>query len=119
VVISDDHLLFANKENFLKGLDMASKLNRQQTEAKINVRAWKDPAFKKKLKSAPHAALKEMGMKKIPSSLDIQTAEEKKNQWIIRLRERPLNFNELSEEALEKIAAGEPQEATCCPKSPI
>lgn len=98
---------------------MSHKLNRQQTEAKINVRAWKDPAFKKKLQSAPHDALKEMGMKKIPTSLAIQTAEEGKNQWIIRLHERPLNFNDLSNEELEKIAMGEPQEAKCCPKSPV
>ena len=95
---------------------MVQKFDRQQTEAKINVRAWKDPAFKEKLKTDPHAALKEMGMAKIPAALAIQSAEEGRNQWIIRLRERPLNFNKLSEEALEKIAAGEPQEAECCPK---
>ncbi len=98
---------------------MSYKLNRQQTEAKINVRAWKDPAFKKKLENNPHDALKEMGMKKIPTSLTIQTAEEGKNQWIIRLHERPLNFSDLSNEELEKIAMGEPQEAKCCPKSPV
>jgi hypothetical protein len=95
---------------------MSQKANRQQTEAKINVRAWKDPAFKEKLKTNPHAALKEMGMAKVPASLAIQSVEEKKNQWIICLRERPLNFHELSEEALEKVAAGEPQESKCCPK---
>jgi hypothetical protein len=48
--------------------------------------------------------------------LNIQSTEEGKNQWIIRLFERPLNFKELSEEALEKIASGELQEAKCCPK---
>jgi len=95
---------------------MAKKFNRQETEAKINVRAWNDPEFKEKLKSNPHAALKEMGMTQIPSSLNIQSAEEGKNQWIIRLFERPLNFKELSEEALEKIASGELQDAKCCPK---
>jgi|SRR5579862_4881830 len=98
---------------------MSQKINRQQTEAKINVRAWKDPAFKEKLKTSPHAALKEMGMTKIPESLAIKTEEEGRNQWIIRLSERPLNFHELSEEALELVAAGEPQEAKCCPKSPL
>jgi hypothetical protein len=98
---------------------MAHKFDRQQTEAKINVRAWKDPAFKEKLKRDPHAALKEMGMTKIPTTLAIHSAEEGRNEWIIRLRERPLNFDELSEEALEKVAAGEPQEAKCCPKKPV
>ncbi|MBP7075216.1 MAG: NHLP leader peptide family RiPP precursor [Rhabdochlamydiaceae bacterium] len=95
---------------------MEKKLDRRQTEAQINVRAWKDPEFKEKLKTDPHAALKEMGMTKIPGSLVIKCAEEKNNQWIIRLHDRPLNFHELSEEVLEKIAAGEPQEASCCPK---
>lgn len=98
---------------------MVKKPNRRLTEAKINVRTWKDPAFKEKLKKNPHAALKEMGMTKIPASLAIQFAEEGRNQWIIRLHERPLNFNELSEKALEKVAAGELQEAKCCPKNPI
>jgi len=98
---------------------MAKKFDRKKTEAKINVRAWKDPAFKDKLKTDPHTALKELGMEKIPSSLEIKTAEEGRNQWIIRLHERPLNFNEMSEQALEKAAAGEPQEAKCCPKNPI
>ncbi len=81
----------------------------------INVKAWKDPAFREKLKKTPHAALKEMGMTKIPKSLVIQTAEEGKNQWIIRLHDRPKNYKELSDEALEKMASGEPQAAKCCP----
>jgi len=97
---------------------MSKKPNRQQTEAKINVRAWKDPAFKEKLMQDPRSALKDMGMSKIPEALAIQTIEEKKNQWIIRLQERPVNYHDLSEEALEKAASGEPQEAKCCPKHP-
>lgn len=97
---------------------MTKNPNRQQTEAKINVRAWKDPAFKEKLMKDPRSALKEMGMSKIPDVLSVQTIEEKRNQWIIRLQERPLNYRELSEEALEKCATGEHQEAKCCPKKP-
>src|SRR5271169_4917430 len=95
---------------------MKEKLNRVQTEAKINVRAWKDPAFAKKLKTNPLAALKEIGMTKLPKALNIQVVSEEKDEWVIRLHKRPLNFKELSEKALEKIAAGEPQEAKCCPK---
>jgi hypothetical protein len=97
---------------------MAEKLNRQQTEAKINVRAWKDPIFRQRLAINPHLALKEIGMNKIPNSLKIQVVEEEKEEWVIRLHKRPLNYMELSEEALEKVAAGEPQEAKCCPKNP-
>ena len=96
---------------------MSDQYNRNQTEAKINVRAWKDPAFKKKLLENPKAALKEMGMAKIPGALEVKIAEEEKNEWVIRLLNRPLNFKELSDEALEKAASGEIQEAKCCPKN--
>ena|ERR1700761_3274157 len=98
---------------------MTEALNRQQTEAKINIRAWKDPAFKQMLETNPSAALQEMGMKKVPASLDIRIVEEEKDQWVIRLHKRPVNFKELSEECLEKVACGHPQEAKCCPKLPI
>jgi len=97
---------------------MTEKLNRQQTEAKINVRAWKDPSFRQKLGTNPHLALQEMGMTKLPDHLKIQIVEEQKEEWVIRLHKRPINFMELSEDALEKVAAGEPQEAKCCPKTP-
>jgi len=97
---------------------MAEKFNRLRTEAKINVRAWKDPEFKEQLRVNPHEALKEMGMTKIPNALNIHVAEEEKNQWIIRLHNRPLNFKGLSDDELEEVAMGEPQEAKCCPKNP-
>lgn len=94
---------------------MAESLTRSQTEAKINVRAWKDPIFRQQLATNPHLALKEMGMSKVPSGLKIQIVEEQKEEWVIRLQKRPLNFQDLTDEALEKIACGEPQEAKCCP----
>jgi hypothetical protein len=97
---------------------MTEKFNRQQTEAKINVRAWKDPSFRQKLEISPRLALQEIGMTKLPDTLKIQVVEEQKEEWVIRLHKRPLNFMELSEEALEKVAAGQPQEAKCCPKTP-
>lgn len=97
---------------------MTDRLNRQQTEARINMRAWKDPAFREQLKTNPHAALTEMGMTKVPSNLNIHVAEEDKNQWVIRLYNRPVNYKELSEMELEQVACGEPQEAKCCPKNP-
>jgi len=96
---------------------MLDKLDRYQTEAIINMRAWKDPVFKEKLLNSPQEALKDMGMTKIPKTLEVRVAEEGKNQWVIRLHNRPLNFKEMNEEALKKAAAGEVQEAKCCPKS--
>lgn len=97
---------------------MAKKSNRQQTEAQINVRAWKDPAFKKKLNEKPHEALKALGMSKVPAKLTIRVVEEDENQWVIRLYNRPANFKKMSDIELEKVASGEAQEAKCCPKSP-
>jgi len=97
---------------------MAAKFDRRQTEAKINVRAWKDPEFKEKLIANPHAALQEVGMAKVPKSLKVSVAEEGKNHWVIRLHNRPNQFAEMTDEELEKVAAGEPQEAKCCPKNP-
>ena len=70
---------------------MINKPNRQQTETQINMRAWEDPAFKKKLNEQPREALKAMGMSKIPTNLNIRIVEEEENQWIIRLYNRPAN----------------------------
>lgn len=94
------------------------KHNRQQTEAQINVRAWKDPAFKKKLSKNPHDALKAFGMNNVPKDLNICIVEEDVNQWVIRLHKRPTNFKKMSDIELEKAACGEAQEAKCCPKNP-
>lgn len=94
------------------------KLNRQQTEAKINLRAWEDPAFREQLKVNPHAALQSLGMKQLPEHIEIRVAEENTNQWVIRLYNRPVNFEDLSAKDRKKIAAGEAQEAKCCPKNP-
>lgn len=97
---------------------MVKKPNRQQTEAQINVQAWKNPAFKKKLSENPRDALKKMGMNKIPADLNIRIVEEEENQWVIRLYNRPANFKKISDAELKKMANGEVQEAKCCPKSP-
>jgi hypothetical protein len=94
------------------------KSSRQQTEAQINMRVWKDPAFKKELSENPHDALKALGMNKIPADLNIQVVEEKRNQWIIRLHNPPANFKKMSDAELAKVANGEVQEAKCCPKNP-
>ena len=60
-----------------------------------------------------------MGMTKVPESLVILSAEEKRNEWIIGLHESPLNYNEFFEAVLEKVAAGDLQKAKCFPKRPI
>ena len=79
--------------------------NREETQQAITIRAWKDPAFKKKLLSNPHEALKELGMKNLPPSLKIQVVEEAANTWCIVLPKAPENAKSLSESELKEIAA--------------
>ena len=92
---------------------MASRL---QTEAQINMKAWEDPAFRELLTKNPQEALKNLGMKNVPSNLKVQVVAEESNEWVIRLYNRPINYQELSEQDLEVVACGEPQRANCCPK---
>lgn len=77
-------------------------MNCKETESKINIKAWKDPAFKKKLLNDPQAVLKELGMKNLPSSVKVRIVEEGKNEWCITLHAAPPNAAKMSEEELEK-----------------
>ena len=38
---------------------MSEKFDRKETEAKINMRSWRDPAFKERAQVGPTRALKE------------------------------------------------------------
>ncbi len=88
--------------------------NRIETESEINVRAWKDPSFKKKLMTNPHAALHELGMKKIPQNIKIKIIEEDSNTWCIVLHKVPHGAESMSEEALKKThAAGGMPDIIC------
>lgn len=84
---------------------MEEKTDRTITEAKINARAWKDPAFKHKLLTDPKAALKDLGMTNIPASVKIKVVEEEKNEWCLILHVPPANANELSTEDLINLSA--------------
>ena len=91
------------------------KKNRTETQQAINIRAWRDPAFKKQLLSNPHEALKEFGMKNIPSSIKIRVVEEDSNTWYIVLQKAPENAEGLSERELKEIAAagGRSKKGSC------
>lgn len=54
---------------------MDKSFDRRITEAKNNVKAWRDPAFKRKLKKDPQAALQEIGMKNISAGLELCITE--------------------------------------------
>lgn len=85
----------------------SKKPTRKEVEAKITVRAWKDPTFKELLKKDPHKALKTIGVNEIPADWQITVIEEKKHTWVIRIPQEPSNSKELSEEELQASASGE------------
>ena len=81
-------------------------MNRSDTEKKVNMRAWKDPEFRKKLIKNPQEALKEFGVENIPAFVNIKIVEEPKNEWTIVLHTPPPNVKNLSEEEMQNLAAG-------------
>lgn len=81
------------------------KKNREEVEKEINIRAWKDPSFKKKLHEHPKEALKEFGIKEIPESIKIHVVEESSNTWCIVIRKAPPNAHQMSDSELRKILA--------------
>ena len=77
-------------------------------EAKIAIKAIKDPEFKKKLLQDPKKALKELFKNEKNFNIDalhIHVTQEKKGEWIIPL---PLieHSESLSEKDLKNLAAG-------------
>lgn len=84
---------------------MKAKKNREETETMINIHAWKDPEFKKELLKNPKEALKKLGMKNIPASINIKVIEQKHNEWAIVLREPPEKAEDMSIEELKKTSA--------------
>ena len=78
--------------------------SREQIEARINIKAWKDPQFKSKLLHNPQEALEEFGLK-VPPHAKLHVHEEKENDWHLTLRRSPPNAKNMSEEELSKISA--------------
>jgi hypothetical protein len=80
--------------------------------AKVVTRAWKDKRFKEKLFKDPKSAFKEMG---IETTEEIQVVEQKPRTQIFFLPAPPAEFEELSDQELEKVAgAGGQTQAQGC-----
>jgi len=71
--------------------------------AKIIAKAWRDPAFKAELIANPAAALKAEGID-IPAGMAVTVVENTDKQFHLVLP--PVPTDELSDEALEAVAAG-------------
>ncbi len=73
------------------------------TVSKAIARAWTDPDYKTKLLSDPHAALAEAGVE-VPAGTTIKVMENTADTVHVVLPPAP--EGNLSQEALDKIAAG-------------
>jgi hypothetical protein len=93
-----------------------AKSNEKNAYAKIVAHAWKDARFKEKLLKNPKEALKEIGMD-VPANLEVRVIEEKAGSTTFILPKTPAQARELSEQELQKIAAGLGQTGMLgCPK---
>jgi len=70
---------------------------------KIIARAWRDPAFKAKLLADPHGALKDAGVA-VPAGVTVKVVENSDRLFHLVLPPKPTD--ELSDEALDKVAGG-------------
>lgn len=73
-------------------------------QAEINVRCWKDPAFKKKLLVNPRKAVEELGLY-LPEKAKVRVIEAARGEWVLPLISTPANASELSEKQLRDIQA--------------
>ncbi len=88
-------------------------MNRQEFDARIIAKAWKDEAFRKRLLSEPNAVLADELAAlhedaKLPSDLKVTVLEEKPDQIYMVLPVNPQDFHdgELSEDQLSTVAGG-------------
>jgi hypothetical protein len=75
------------------------------TKNEIIAKAWKDPAFKKKLLEHPKETLKECGYT-FHENVTVKVIEESSNSYTFVLPAKPAHAQNLSDAALNKIAAG-------------
>ncbi len=88
-------------------------MNRQEFEARIIAKAWKDEEFRKRLVSEPNAVLADElaalhAEAKLPSDVKVTVLEEKADQIYLVLPLNPHDFHdgELSEDQLLAVAGG-------------
>lgn len=77
----------------------------KENQAKVIARAWKDPAFKKKLLSNPQAAFSEMGCD-LPKNCQVRVIEDTSTTFTFVLPPSPTNAHGLTNDDLEQLAGG-------------
>ncbi len=76
----------------------------EDLKAKIIAKAWKDPAFRKKLIAKPKETLKEMGFD-VPANIEVRIQQDDAGHFTFVLPAAPKNVNELNEAELKQVAA--------------
>ncbi len=71
---------------------------------KIIVKAWKDPAFRKRLLAKPKETLKEMGLS-VPDNVQVRIQEDDAQHFTFVLPPPPMNMSNLDEAELKRIVA--------------
>jgi len=84
-------------------MDDAEQKKQEKAYAKVVMKVWKDPAFKATLMSDPNATLAREGVS-MPKGTKVKVVENSVDVFHFVLPYRPTD--ELSDEALEKVAAG-------------
>ncbi len=74
-------------------------------EQRVVARAWRDPEYRQRLMSDPHAALAEEGVEVDPST-PVRVVETSSDEYVLLLPQPPRNAGELTLEELIDVAGG-------------
>ena len=82
---------------------------RRDLETLLIEKCWKDPEFKSQILSDPKGMLERHTGQKLPPQVKIFVHEEDANTLHFTIPAPPVNFGELSDDQLEKVAGGQGQ----------
>lgn len=76
----------------------------EDLRGKVIAKAWKDPAFRKKLIAKPKETLREIGIG-VPANVEIRIQQDDARHFTFVLPAAPKNAQEIDEAELKRIAA--------------
>jgi hypothetical protein len=86
---------------------MAEEKGRQELEAQVVAKAWKDADYRAALTRDPRGTLQREFNTSIPESVTIRVVEEDANTIYLVLPPAPIGAEELTDADLEAVAGGE------------
>ena len=84
----------------------ANPLSRQEMEALIVQRAWKDEAFRAEFLADAKGTIEKYSGQKLPAELNIVALAEDEKSIHFVIPQKPANASELTDDELEKVAGG-------------